>query len=81
MASSEYLSARSEDNSDAKKSALYTEIMYMFAVIIMVLPYLLFSSDKYIHALITMLILIVLIILVFTYYISVAKVYPLRKDL
>jgi VIT1/CCC1 family predicted Fe2+/Mn2+ transporter len=79
MASSEYLSARSEDNSDAKKSALYTGIMYIFAVIVMVLPYLLFPSDKYVHALITMLILVVLIILIFTYYISVAKDLPFKK--
>ena len=47
MASSEYLSARSEGDSNAKKSALYTGIMYIFAVILLVLPYILFPSHKY----------------------------------
>ncbi|NLY76606.1 MAG: rubrerythrin family protein [Tissierellia bacterium] len=79
MASSEYLSARSEGDSNAKKSALYTGIMYIFAVILLVLPYILFPSHKYIHALVAMLFIVVLIILAFTYYISVAKDLPFKK--
>lgn len=79
MASSEYLSARSEGNADAKKSALYTGVMYIVAVILLVLPYLIFPNSKYIHALVTMLIIVVLIILSFTYYISVAKDLPFKK--
>lgn len=79
MASSEYLSARSEGNADAKKSALYTGIMYIFAVILLVLPYLIFPAKEYIYALTTMLLIVVLIILVFTYYISVAKDLPFKK--
>lgn len=79
MASSEYLSARSEGNADAKKSALYTGVMYIVAVILLVLPYLIFPNNKYIHALVTMLIIVVLIILSFTYYISVAKDLPFKK--
>lgn len=79
MASSEYLSARSEGNADAKKSALYTGIMYIFAVILLVLPYILFPKDKYVNALIAMLFIVVLIILAFTYYISVAKDLPFKK--
>jgi len=79
MASSEYLSARSEGNQNAKKSALYTGIMYIFAVILLVLPYLLLPSDQYLYALISMLIIVVLIIFAFTYYISVAKDLPFKK--
>lgn len=79
MASSEYLSARSEGKSNALKSSLYTGVMYIFAVILLVLPYLLFPSDKYIHALITMLVIVVFIIFAFTYYISVAKDLPFKK--
>ncbi|GMG95946.1 VIT1/CCC1 transporter family protein [Tepidimicrobium xylanilyticum] len=79
MASSEYLSARSEGNADAKKSALYTGVMYIVAVILLILPYLIFPNNKYIHALVTMLIIVVLIILSFTYYISVAKDLPFKK--
>lgn len=79
MASSEYLSARSEGNTNPIKSSLYTGIMYIFAVVLLVLPYLVFPAKKYIYALITMLLIVVLIILVFTYYISVAKDLPFRK--
>ena len=79
MASSEYLAARSEENQNALKSALYTGIMYIFAVVFMVLPYLLFPSDQYVHALITMLAIVVIIIFVFTYYISVAKDLSFKK--
>lgn len=79
MASSEYLSARSEGNQNAKKSALYTGIMYIFAVFLLVLPYLLLPGKQYIFALITMLAIVVLIIFAFTYYISVAKDLPFKK--
>ena len=79
MASSEYLSARSEGDANAKKSALYTGIMYIFAVILLVLPYLVLPNHQYIPALIAMLLIVVVIILVFTYYISVAKDLPFKK--
>ena len=79
MASSEYLSARSEGNVNAKKSAFYTGIMYIVAVILLVLPYILFPSHKYVHALVTMLITVVIIIFAFTYYVSVAKDLPFKK--
>lgn len=79
MASSEYLSARSEGEDNAFKSSLYTGIMYLFAVALLVLPYLLLPSDKYVHALVTMLIIVVVIIFSFTYYISVAKDLPFKK--
>ncbi|MBH1941856.1 VIT1/CCC1 transporter family protein [Mobilitalea sibirica] len=79
MASSEYLAARSEGDSNAVKSSLYTGIMYIFAVICLVLPYLLLPSDQYLAALIIMLIIVIFIIFVFTYYISVAKDLPFKK--
>ncbi len=73
MASSEFLSARSEGRSDALKSCVYTGIAYCITVALLVLPYLLFPEAHYLMALITMLITVVLIIFVFTYYVSVAK--------
>lgn len=79
MASSEYLSARSEGSTDAYKSALYTGVMYIFAVVFLVLPYLLYPVDQYLAALITMLAIVVIIIFAFTYYISVAKDLPFKK--
>lgn len=73
MASSEYLSAKSEGRTDAMKSCVYTGIAYLVTVALLVLPYLLIPSDKFIVALVLMLCIVVLIILVFNYYISVAQ--------
>ena len=51
MASSEYLSSKSDGEEHPLKSATYTGIMYMVAVTLMVLPYLLFDSAHYLYAL------------------------------
>ena len=79
MASSEYLSARSDGEPNALKSSVYTGIMYLVAVVLLVLPYLIFPPAHYLAALVTMLVVVVVIIAVFTYYVSVAKDLPFRK--
>ena len=79
MASSEFLSARSEGREDAFKSCVYTGIAYCITVALLVLPYLVFDDEHYLHALGTMLVTVVLIILVFTYYISVSKDLDFKK--
>jgi VIT1/CCC1 family predicted Fe2+/Mn2+ transporter len=71
MAASEYLSNRADDNSDALTSSIYTGIAYLITVILLVVPYFLFTN--YIHALIMMLSTVVIIIAMFTFYLSVAK--------
>lgn len=71
MASSEFLSAKSEGRKDAFKSCTYTGIAYLLTVVALILPYLLIS-----HPLISlgvMIGIIVLIIAGFTYYTSVAQ--------
>ena len=73
MASSEFLSARSEGRTDAFKSCSYTGTAYLLTVILLILPYLLFATTQYIAALICMLAVVVLIIAGFTYYTSVAQ--------
>ena len=73
MASSEFLAARSEGRTDALKSCTYTGIAYLITVALLVLPYLLISSDKYMVALFVMIAVVLLIIAGFTYYISVAQ--------
>ena len=77
MASSEYLSAKADNLPNAKKSAIYTGIAYFITVILLVLPYLLIAN-KFI-SLSVMLGVVVLIILFFNYYISVAKSIPFKK--
>lgn len=77
MASSEFLSAKSEGRSDALKSCAYTGGAYLATVALLILPYLIFQSI--IPALITMLCIIVLIIAAFTYYTSVATDQPFKS--
>ncbi|TDT69126.1 VIT1/CCC1 family predicted Fe2+/Mn2+ transporter [Hypnocyclicus thermotrophus] len=73
MAASEYLATKAEGDDDALKSSIYTGIAYIFTVIILALPYLVLKS--YSSALILTLIFALLIILVFNFYISIAKDY------
>jgi VIT1/CCC1 family predicted Fe2+/Mn2+ transporter len=73
MASSEFLAAKSEGRSDAMKSCSYTGIAYLVTVALLIAPYLIFDSAKYLWALGVMLLMVILIIAGFTYYISVAK--------
>ncbi len=73
MASSEFLSAKSEGRTDALKSCAYTGGAYLITVILLILPYLLFGATQAIPALACMLVTIVAIIAAFTYYTSVAK--------
>ena len=73
MASSEFLSARSEGRNDALKSCAYTGVAYLVTVALLITPYLLFSSAQYILALACMIGIVLLIIAMFSYYISVAK--------
>ena len=73
MASSEFLSAKSEGRTDAFKSCCYTGIAYLITVALLILPYLLFNSLHYMQALFSMLFIVILIIAGFTYYTSVAQ--------
>lgn len=79
MASSEFLAARSEGRDDALKSCSYTGVAYLITVILLIAPYLLFSSANFIPALICMLFIVILIIAGFTYYTSVAQDQPFKS--
>lgn len=73
MASSEFLSARSEGRNDALKSCSYTGIAYLITVILLIAPYLILNNAQYMLALGLMLAIVILIIAGFTYYISVSQ--------
>ena len=79
MASSEFLAARSEGREDALKSCAYTGVAYLFTVIALIAPYLIFPNSQYMLALICMLVVVVLIIAGFTYYTSVAQEEPFKS--
>lgn len=77
MASSEFLSAKSEGRSDALKSCAYTGGAYLVTVALLILPYIIFQNA--LVALACMLAIIVLIIAAFTYYTSVATDQPFKS--
>ncbi len=79
MASSEFLAARSEGRTDALKSCSYTGIAYLFTVIALIAPYLIFPTAQFIPALVCMLAVVILIIAGFTYYTSVAQDEPFKS--
>lgn len=73
MAASNYLAERAQGNKNAIKSSVYTGVAYLVTVAFLVLPYLLFPSWMYVAAFAVMLGIVLLIILAFNYYLSVAK--------
>jgi len=78
MSSSEYLSARSEGKEEgALKSAVFTGLAYLVAVIFLVAPFLIFASPF--MALIVAVIDSVFVVLVYSYYISIANDQSFRK--
>lgn len=80
MAASEYLSkkAEQETTSDPMKASIYTGIMYIVATIILIIPYFIFSVP--IAALFFTLVNAALIIMVFTFFMSVVQESSFRKS-
>ena len=78
MSSSEYLSTKSEGKTEgAVKSAIFTGIAYLVAVVFLVAPYLIFSSPF--TALLVAVFDSILVVFLYSYYISVANDQPFRK--
>ncbi|MDC7227700.1 MAG: VIT1/CCC1 transporter family protein [Spirochaetales bacterium] len=71
MGASEYLSKREEKEDRAFSSSIYTGIAYIVTVMLLVLPFLLFSNP-FVNLTLTVLVA-VLIIFFFNFYISVAR--------
>lgn len=78
MASSEYLSTKSDgDSKHPVKAAIYTGIAYIFTVIALVTPFILVRNV--LLALVIMLAIAVIIIALFNYYYSVAREESFKK--
>ncbi len=79
MAGSEYLSTKTDNNSDVKPitASVYTGIAYILTVIILILPYLIFNN-VYVALTLT-LIATIFIIAAFNYYTAIAKGYSFKK--
>ncbi len=72
MSASEYLSQKSEEHSkDPLRAAFYTGIAYIFAVILLVIPF--FVLSNYFIALVLTLAIAIVIILAFSHFVSVVK--------
>ena len=74
MAASNYLAERADGNPNALKACFYTGIAYLITVVFLVLPYLLFSSQMFVAALVCMIAIVVF--LVFNFYIATVKSEP-----
>jgi VIT1/CCC1 family predicted Fe2+/Mn2+ transporter len=77
MGASEYLSSKAEGNKNAGRSSLYTGVTYMITVALLVAPFLLFSN--LVLSLASTLAIALVVIFLFTFYISVAKDLPFRR--
>jgi VIT1/CCC1 family predicted Fe2+/Mn2+ transporter len=80
MAASEYLSTKSEAGSGTKnplKACVYTGVAYVITVLILITPFLLLNN-LYVSLTITMANAI-MIIFMFTFYLSVAQGLPFKK--
>jgi len=80
MTASNYLAERADNNPKALKSSIYTGVAYLITVALLVLPYLLLPVHMYITAFAIMIATVILIIMFFNYYISVAKEEPFLKN-
>lgn len=77
MAASEYISTKTEaGKKNPLKASVYTGIAYTCTVFLLILPYLLFSN--YYFSLAVTLFNAVLVIAIFTFYVSVAQDIPFR---
>ena len=81
MGASEYLATKSEEESNKNplKAAIYTGFAYILTVIFLIAPYLIFNNLDPITCLIIALLNAVIIVFLFTFYISVAKSLPFKK--
>lgn len=78
MAASEYLSQKAEsEQGRALKSSAYTGVAYIITVLLLILPYLFLAN--YLVCLGLTIAIAIVIILLFNYYVSVAKDYSFRK--
>lgn len=81
MAASEYLAIKSEEKTTKTpfRAAIYTGTAYIFTVLFLILPYLIFSKQSPLFCLLITLINAIIIVFLFTFYISVAKDLPFKK--
>ncbi len=78
MGSSEYLSQKSEKGKHPLKAAIYTTVAYFITVLMLVIPFFLFSDFYY--ALALMFFDATVVILIFSFFVSVVKESSFKKN-
>lgn len=73
MAASNYLAERANGSKNALKASVYTGIAYLITVVFLVMPYLFLPNDMYVLALCLMILTVIILIYVFSFYISTVK--------
>ena len=73
MAASNYLAERANGSKNALKASIYTGIAYLITVVFLVLPYLVLPNDMYVVALVWMILTVVTLIYIFSFYIATIK--------
>ena len=73
MAFSQYLAEKSAGKHNYIKASLYTGITYFITVLLLIAPFLFFPNNMYGSALAVTLFLVIIVIFIFTFYISVVK--------
>ena len=77
MAASEYLSKKTENKGNAVKASIYTGFAYILTVLFLIFPYFLFSN-AFVSLMVTI-INAILVILLFTFYVSVTNDLSFKK--
>lgn len=76
MAASNYLAERADGNPKALKASFYTGIAYLFTVVFLVLPYLVFPNQMFLYALACMIMIVIFLVFIFNFYIATVKTEP-----
>ncbi len=77
MASSEYLSTKSEGAKNPLRASVYTGSAYVLTVLFLIFPYLLFTNFYFCLAF--TILNAIIVIFIFTFYVSIAKDVPFKK--
>ncbi len=77
MAASEYLSKKTENKSNAVKASIYTGFAYILTVLFLIFPYFIFNN-AFVSLMMTV-INAILVILLFTFYVSVTNDFSFKR--
>lgn len=72
----ERMAEKTDNNPHAFRASVYIGVASLVTVVILIIPSLVYPEEKYVEALITLLVFAIVVILHFNYYVSVAQNQP-----